>query len=613
MRKSLFTISAILIFFSALSQEQLHSKKKKAIADYNQAKELISIQQFSNALPLLQAAVDRDDSFDEAIVMLGQLYLQMGQIVNAQNLLSNSKTELERTYVDRMLFDLTAAYSNRGAYDLANDFFNQIEGLPFNKSQAELDFRRASLKLVLASQNEAIAEAELLGPALNGFDMQYFPSIDLGGTLVFTARDKQWGGHEQIMYSKEVDDAWTEPLPLSENINSHLNEGTATVSADGLTLVFTGCNRSKGFGSCDLYISTKHNGQWQKPELLPAEVNSRYWDSQPSLSTRGDVLYFVSTRPGLGGQDIYVANKVDGHWTQAQNLGQAINTAQDDAAPFIFADDQTLFFASNGRPGFGGLDIYRTQMTENKWSAPTNLGQAINNHLDQVGYAIASNGWAYYSNADALGKVSLKRVEVPKAFVPEIKMKRLIVEVLDAETKERVEAIVNTSDAMQNLVFNQLALGLYQALVSELPNHLTIQAEGFQTLNNYQLNSHNIQVLLKKKTELKFAPLYFSTNDFRLTEEQLSLLKKVASFLDENPRSKLLLTGYTDSVGSLENNQRLAQQRVEAVRSKLLAFGVTIEAIEIVILGETEAIKQLGDDLDLKSFRRVNIEVKGGF
>ena len=106
---------------------------------------------------------------------------------------------------------------------------------------------------------------------------------------------------------------------------------------------------------------------------------------------------------------------VNNEWTEAVNLGESINTAKDDVSPFIYPDDQTLFFASNGRPGMGKFDLFITSISAGEWSQAINLGGSINDHLDQVGYSIGLDGWAYYSSAEPDGRILLKRFKCPKS------------------------------------------------------------------------------------------------------------------------------------------------------------------------------------------------------
>lgn len=171
-----------------------------------------------------------------------------------------------------------------------------------------------------------------------------------------------------------------------DGINTSENEGCATFTPDGHTMIFSAGGRSDGLGSSDLYQAELINGKWQNVRNLTA-LNTTSWESQPSLSSDGRTLYFVSDRPGgYGGQDIYVSTRVGDNWTTPQNLGPIINSAGMEASPFIAADGRTLYFSSNGRPGLGGYDVYVSHNVGGVWSTPEDAGTPINSTGDDLFY-----------------------------------------------------------------------------------------------------------------------------------------------------------------------------------------------------------------------------------
>src|SRR5690606_16699786 len=162
------------------------------------------------------------------------------------------------------------------------------------------------------------------------------------------------------------DGKWQAPVSISKQINSSANEGAATISGDGKTLVFTACNRSGGLGDCDLYISNRTGKEWSRPKNLGNLINSRGWDSQPSLSADGRTLYCTSNRGGgMGREDIWVTYlNDDGTWKAPQNMGTPINTPGRDMAPYIHGSGSTLYFVSDGHIGMGGLDVYLSNLED---------------------------------------------------------------------------------------------------------------------------------------------------------------------------------------------------------------------------------------------------------
>ena len=150
-------------------------------------------------------------------------------------------------------------------------------------------------------------------------------------------------------------------------------------------MVFTKCdNRKDGYGSCDIYFSEVKNGRWTAAANIGSPINSRDWESQPSLSADGQMLYFASRRStGMGKSDIWLSSRnEEGKWSRPKLLSDKINTKGDDQSPFIHPDGQTLYFMSNGRTGMGGFDLYYSRkQSDGTWGEPVNLGYPINTCL----------------------------------------------------------------------------------------------------------------------------------------------------------------------------------------------------------------------------------------
>jgi tetratricopeptide (TPR) repeat protein len=223
---------------------------------------------------------------------------------------------------------------NAERYDSAQLYFEKAYPLfPPKSSLSRLAEKSiASSKFAQnAIKNPLIIEKKSMGDTVNFLGTQYFPVMTADDeTLIFTGltenRDeniyithrRKWRG-----WSGRATYGWDAPEEISKSINTANNEGTCSVSADGRTLVFTACNRQDGFGSCDLYISHKDGKDWSAPINLGQQVNTRDWESQPSLSADGHILYFASDRKGgQGKRDIWMTHLDDKkQWTTPKNLG----------------------------------------------------------------------------------------------------------------------------------------------------------------------------------------------------------------------------------------------------------------------------------------------------
>jgi outer membrane protein OmpA-like peptidoglycan-associated protein len=190
---------------------------------------------------------------------------------------------------------------------------------------------------------------------------------------------------------------------MEGDVNTPQNEGAQMISQDGQWLVFTGCYRPGGYGACDIYISYLTPNGWSEAVNMGPAVNSDQWDSQPCLSPDKRELYFSSRRSGgFGGSDLYVCRlQPTGNWGRPENLGPGINTPGNEACPFIHADNQTLYFTSDALPGYGDNDLFYTKRDQmGKWGQPVNLGYPINTINEEGTLFIAADGKTAYFASD---------------------------------------------------------------------------------------------------------------------------------------------------------------------------------------------------------------------
>ncbi|MDR0927868.1 MAG: OmpA family protein [Ignavibacteria bacterium] len=251
-----------------------------------------------------------------------------------------------------------------------------------------------------------------LGSAINSSSKDYAPTVTADGKLIYFVSDR--AGSKELPNGNNSTDFWafkkqnpkdtifTGIVPYNIDItpdadqtgvNTVLNEGVASISQGGRSLFFTGCNRPNGFGDCDIYTVRLDGDKWQKPINLGKNINTEYFESQPSVAPGGKRLYFASTRPGPNSSGENIESEMDiwysdwdddaDDWKPARNL-EAINTKGKDCSPYICADGKSLIFSSDRSGGYGGLDFYVTYYNNatNSWSAPENLGKPLNTSGD---------------------------------------------------------------------------------------------------------------------------------------------------------------------------------------------------------------------------------------
>jgi len=261
------------------------------------------------------------------------------------------------------------------------------------------------------------ADIRNLGAPVNTTHQEYSPLISADESLIiYTYRgSKSTGGlmtgkfkpdvnkgsyYEDIFMSRRKlnDSTWGEPQTIP-NINTKQNESSLALSPDGQTLY---TYRSTEQDSGDIYESHLQGDEWTIPEKLKGDVNTNYWEGSCSVTADGKYLYFSSERKGgLGGRDLYIAEKADdGSWRNIQNLGDKINTPDDEDAPFIHPDGLTLFFSSKGHNSIGDYDIFYTIKKENTWIDPLNMGYPLNTTDDDRFYVMNASGQKGYFSSN---------------------------------------------------------------------------------------------------------------------------------------------------------------------------------------------------------------------
>jgi outer membrane protein OmpA-like peptidoglycan-associated protein/tetratricopeptide (TPR) repeat protein len=213
-----------------------------------------------------------------------------------------------------------------------------------------------------------------------------------------------------ISLSDTFAEIYTQGQKMPFPFNDGRNQGAVSLTIDNNQLYITICEftriNNEPYKNCDIYVANKINGNWTELINLGDSINGKNtWEGQPSISADGKTLYFASAREnGFGGIDLYRSTiNNEGKWTKAENLGSTLNTAKDDKSPFLHTDNHTLYFSSNGRLGMGGFDIYLSRLNnEGIWSEPLNIGYPINTMEDDLGFIVNTNGEKAYFSSNKL-------------------------------------------------------------------------------------------------------------------------------------------------------------------------------------------------------------------
>ncbi|GAB4249228.1 MAG: hypothetical protein Tsb0034_28550 [Ekhidna sp.] len=612
------------------AQQKLSTSDKKAQKLYEKADKKYKERNFEEAITLLEEATTRDSEFFEAHIRLGSFYNALGNLDSVYSKFRKyvqSAPDPIASVIERMAhmsFD-------RGYYEEAKRYLNSfLNKVPEKSSDPEIALLKASIDFSLQEvESGSSIEIQEMPATINRYQLQYLPVLTVdNSTLIYTKRDV-FSGDEDIVVSKKKDGQWQPSKSVSERINTPLNEGACTVSADGRTMILTSCDRRDALGSCDLYISKKVGENWSRPKNMGNLINSRYWESQPSLSADGRTLFFASNRPGgYGGRDIWMANQKNGVWEKPKNLGAEVNTSWDETTPFIHFNGINLYFSSNGYPGMGGYDLYETKKLDSTWAAPKNLGYPINTFRDEVAFLVDAKGeQAFFAKEEMKNREILDSRIVtfmlPNSLRP-LSSSYLIGKVVDKIDYRPLKAAVEVFDLKKgNLLYSNSSDSVsgefYMVLPSEKELSGYVKKQGylfesftFSTTYSSNLSLDTLLVTLRRVEEgqsLVLNNIYFETNSYELDKKSHAEVVSVFELLQENPTIKVEIEGHTDNVGSKAYNQELSSKRALAVRDALLKLGISPSKVQFKGYGYERPVKPNDTEENRKSNRRIEFRV----
>ena len=402
--------------------QQYTSTNKKAIKAYEKAQQAYNQRNDDVAEAALKVAIDKDPSFIEAHMLLGDIYIDAGKVDEGIGALRKAIEINPDFYPANFFFLAELEYANAD-YESALPHYKTL--LTYPKLDPKMEDRarfgvESCILSVNSMRNPVEFKPENMGQAINTELPEYFPCITADDhTLMFTRRlnDQRTitGYNEDFFIATKRAGKWQLARSVGSPINTINNEGAPTLAPDGATVVFTACAGDDGYGknrvglgSCDLFLTRRQGQRWTPPINLGSAINSVRWETQPSLSADGRTLYFIRgsfTRSGVKGQDIYVSHRDEqGKWTKAEPLGNTINTPGREVSVHIHPDGRTLYFASDGHPGLGGLDLFVSRKDSNgNWQTPINLGYPINTNRDENSLLVGANGEVAYFASDRDG------------------------------------------------------------------------------------------------------------------------------------------------------------------------------------------------------------------
>lgn len=425
-------------------------------------------------------------------------------------------------------------------------------------------------------------------------------------------------------------------VPMPKPIyNEDTHEASATFNADGTMMIFAKSNDGdkKGRKECDLYVSYFRGGQWTEPRLMSVNTKTS-WTSTPMLSPDGKTLYFASDRKGgNGGIDLYKASYVDTAWTNVTNLGTKINTAGNELFPYLSSNGK-FYFASDGQPGLGRLDIFRA-VRDSSTGALTveNIGQPANSTSDDFGIFFATDSTGYFSSNRPNGKgdddiydFKYKPLYIVNFFLDgatfykpdtaEVGLDSVRIKIYKADS------LVLDTLAPKGTFSTKLQKETDYKIVATKDNFFT-RDQPFSTkgkmpakkdlkegVNDIRLTTKIVmeQIIIDK--EIVIENIYYDYRAWNIREDASRELDKVVKLLVDNPGITIELSSHTDSRGDDASNMKLSQARAESAVAYIVSKGIKKDRITAKGYGETAPrIKEEKSELDYQINRRTEFKV----
>ncbi|WP_281234899.1 OmpA family protein [Flavobacterium gelatinilyticum] len=628
-KKILFTLFLSLLFFSASAQKALLLQAEKEYNNYA----------YADAITIYEKLAAKGYEDEKMFQRLGNAYYFNADLPKAAGWYDklfalNAKQDPEYCYRYSQSLKSIGDYAKA---DKMLDEFNKktntdSRGILFENNKNYLE----QIKLNSGRYEVSIANVNS--------EQSDFGSTFLNNNLVFSSARKigkkegktfKWTNKSftnlYIAAIKPDGNAYN-PSLLNKEINSKFNESTPVFTKDGKTMYFTRNNFLDGKRGKDdknitllkLYKASLVDGKWTNITELPFN-SDKYSTAHPALSLDEKKLYFASDMPGTKGQsDLYsVTINADETFGKPENLGAAINTEGRETFPFISGDNE-LYFATDGRPGLGGLDIFVSKILENgTFDQVQNIGEPINTKFDDFAYIIDSNtrkGYFSSNKKGGVGNDDIYKFTETKKLVCERTLTGTIFdskanEVIEGakitlfdENNQLLEEVTTGADGVYNFKVNcskkytvkverkmypakESAIAISTGLDSKLD--FTLEREKIPVVEIPQIKTIKVGTDLAKT--LNISMIYFDLGKWAITDAAAAELEKILAVMQEYPKMKLDIRSHTDSRSSAKSNLVLSDKRAKSIAAWLVEKGITADRLKGKGYGESKLLNRCKD------------------
>lgn len=651
--KNIFLVLILAFGVNACkAQTPLSTKSKKASKAYDMAIQYMQTYQYDKAQAELDKAKKEDPNFIEAYMLNAELHLEQRQWEPA---ITQYKAAfaINPNFFPASYFDCANAEMKLGRYeDAKKDYQTFLDKKRSGTPQKYIDHAEngiASCEFAIkAMANPVPFKPVNMGNGVNSPDCEYFPNVTADDNTFLFTRNQQTKNEQGVVVRSQEDffvsyrsekGEWSTATNIGPPINTMGNEGAPSLSADGRYLYYAACEEvdgygrgRQGFGSCDIFFTQKVNGQWTIPQNVGAPVNTSAWETQPSFSSDGRTLYYISNRrDGYGSSDIWMCVlDENGKWGKPVNLGEHINTPGKEEAVFIHPDNQTLYFASDGHIGMGGLDLYMCRRDSlGNWGKPVNLGYPINTYGEESGLIVNGKGnLAYFSSTreGSIGCDDIYMFEIPQSLAP-VPVTYMKGKVYDKKTNKPLSASFELIDlSTGKTIISSISdpvTGEFLVCIPQNKNYaLNASKNGYLFFSESFLMTASADPGKPYRMDVPLTPIaigepivlknvYFDTDKHDLKPESKAELDKLVAFLKANPTYKGEIGGHTDNVGDKKYNQGLSERRAKSVYDYLVKNGIEAARLTYKGYGDVKPIAPNDTPENRQLNRRTEFKITG--
>lgn len=641
MKNKLILISFLYLFLLGIptvivaqddEPEPCSVENKKAKKLFESAMSEYKSGKVTASLKIFREVIEVEPDYADAYFMIGKIYMRptMLNMVTAKKYLRRVLSICPDYSDPYVHFYLGEIYYAADKLDTAYLYMKNFIKDPDKIKKVE-DYNRAdSIMSYTKTYSELMKSPVPFVPVpIKGINTklpEYLPSISPDNELALFTRKyevdpkkddmfKKLTYKEKFMFSERKNGNFGEGEEMPNPFNINDNEGGATLTIDNKFLFYTVCKYLKDntYFNCDICMSENVNGEWTEIKNLGTKVNgNKSWESQPSISSDGKTLYFISDRTGgYGGYDVYKTVKNElGEWGAPENMGAVINSAANEKTPFIHTDNNTFYFSSQGWSGLGGYDIFFCRKgKDGKFGKPQNLGYPINSVGDDVGFFVSTDGhYGYFASNDStrftgVGNWDIYSFELYKEARPDT-----VLFIKGNVTDELKTSPASAKVQLKNAITKQVTeipvdsvSGKYViATVFRNDYVLTVKADDYAYTSKYISKQDSVYdkpatVNFEVEPIVVGAPyrlndIYFAYGKYDLTTESKRIIDDFVEYLKDHTNFQLAIHGHTDNVSDDTFNQVLSENRAKSVYDYMVQEGVPASNLSYKGFGESKPI-----------------------